>query len=196
MRTVCLELLAVQPGERILDIGCGPAYYRKNLPEDEYFGFDTDERYIKYAQSRFAAKGTFICDEFDRQHAHTLGKFDCVILMGLLHHLDDVACSDLLALTASSLKSQGRVMALDTVIHDRQNYFERRMAESDRGQYVRRPEDFKSLAYPAFSTISGRLIHAWWIPSIYWAMILKNPRAAGVPAPSDRGAGGALSQVN
>ena len=175
-RNRCLELLAVKSGERVLDIGCGPAYYRRHLPEIEYFGFDTDARYIEHARSHFGHNGTFFCDEFGPKHPHGLGQFDCVILMGLLHHLVNQYCNETLALIASSLRPSGRVLALDTAIHSDQSYFEKRFAQSDRGNFVRRPEEFESLAVRHFSNVHGQLIRAWWIPSIYWAMVLKEPR--------------------
>lgn len=175
VRTVCLEMLNIQPGEKILDIGCGPAYYLNKMPEVEYFGFDTDQRYIDYARAQYGHRGTFFCDVFNNQNAKLFDNFDCVMLMGLLHHLDDDSCFTLLNLVASKLKSTGRVIALDTTMHQDQNRFDKYLAKNDRGQYVRKPDEFRALADSSFSSVKGQLIRAWWMPSIYWVMVLRHP---------------------
>ena len=175
MRDVCLRIVDLQPGERVLDIGCGPAYYVKKMPPIEYIGFDTDSRYIEYARSRFSSHGTFFCGEFGEEQTQSLGRFDCVMLMGLLHHLDDAACSRLLALVGSVLKPSGRVVALDTTVHNSQHPFSRYLAIHDRGKYVRQPTEFLRLAEASFKSVTGNLPTAWWVPSIYWCMVLQDP---------------------
>ena len=174
-RDACLRIIDLQPGERVLDIGCGPAYYLKKMPSLEYVGFDTDRRYIEYARSRFSSYGKFFCKEFSEEQSQVLGRFDCVMLMGLLHHLDDTACSRLLALVGSVLKPSGRVVALDTIVHHGQDPFSRYLAIHDRGQYVRKPTEFVRLAELSFESVTGNLLKAWWVPSIYWCMVLQQP---------------------
>jgi 2-polyprenyl-3-methyl-5-hydroxy-6-metoxy-1,4-benzoquinol methylase len=175
MRKVCIELLAPQVGERILDLGCGTAYYLSQMPELEYHGFDIDERYIKHARARFGSRGNFYCQQFREDQAQRLGQFDGVMLLGILHHLDDDACNHLLNLTASVLAPEGRVIALDTVVHDGQNKFEHFLARSDRGKYVRRPAEFMSLANKAFGSVDCGVEKSRWIPSIVCYMILGKP---------------------
>ena len=82
MRSLCLALLEPQPGQRIVDIGCGPAYYLADLPAVDYHGFDTDARYIDHARKRFGSRGRFYVEPFTQMHADTLGPFDRVLLMG------------------------------------------------------------------------------------------------------------------
>lgn len=176
MRDDCLRMLAAQPEERILDIGCGPAYYLPQMPRVEYHGFDTDEAYIRHARKRYGHRGNFYCAQFTSEAAQQLGKFDGVLLMGLLHHLDDDECGRLLGLLASLLRPEGRLIALDTTVHDEQNKLESWLARGDRGQYVRTPTAFTKLARQHFGQVSGHLAVQWHIPSIYWAMEMRVPR--------------------
>jgi len=178
MRSVCVKLLSPQVGDRILDVGCGPAYYLSHMPEIEYHGFDTDERYIKSARARFGSRGNFYCQHFREEQAKRLGQFDGVLLLGILHHLDDDACNHLLNLTASVLAPEGRVIALDTVLHNGQNKFEHLLAMRDRGKYVRRPDELMALADRAFESVDGGVENTRWVPSIVLYMILKRPRLA------------------
>jgi SAM-dependent methyltransferase len=176
MREICLEMLAPQAGERILDVGCGPAYYLGDLPKVEYYGFDTDQRYIEHARSRFGDRATFFAEEYTRAHAERLGKFDGILLMGLLHHLDDATAHELLAVAADSLKPGGRVVALDTTVHSGQSWWEHRFALGDRGQFVRTPEAFTALARAHFGEVGGQLRpEGSWVPDCHWIMTLRSP---------------------
>ena len=165
----------------MLDVGCGPAYYLADMPTVDYHGFDTDARYIEHARHRFGDRGHFYCEPFTGEQAERLGTFDRVMLMGLLHHLDDTECHELLELVGRVLKPGGIAVALDTVLHSGQNSFESLLAENDRGEYVGQPEAFSALAEKHFASVEGRLSDAWWVPSIFWAMTIKDPRRAEAP---------------
>lgn len=183
MRSTCLSLLAPQAGERILDIGCGPAYYLDDMPQVDYHGFDTDAAYITHARARFGHRATFYCELFTAEHAARLGQFDGVFLMGLLHHLNDAECRATLALVAGCLKPEGRVIALDTTVHQAQNPLEHLIAVKDRGEYVRRPEQFEALARESFRAVEGSLTQERLIPSVYWTMSMRSPINAGPADP-------------
>src|ERR1044072_5284944 len=51
--------IRAQPGDRGLDIGCGPAALLDHLGDVEYVGYDPAPAYIERARSRFGARGTF-----------------------------------------------------------------------------------------------------------------------------------------
>lgn len=179
MRSLCLALLEPEPGQRIVDIGCGPAYYLAELPSVDYHGFDTDARYIDHARKRFGSRGRFYVEPFTRRHADALGPFDGVLLMGLLHHLNDSECAALLGLLSQCLRPGGRVVTLDTVVHDRQGSAQRWLALNDRGEHVRSPSGFEALAKSHFSDVEGTLPSLPRVPSIYYAMVLKNGVSPG-----------------
>ena len=54
------EIIRIEPGLRIVDIGCGPADILEYLPGVDYVGFDHSESYIASARSRFGERGRFI----------------------------------------------------------------------------------------------------------------------------------------
>ena len=176
MRNTCIELLSPKEGERILDVGCGTAYYLRQMPEVDYHGFDIDHRYISHARAHLGNRGKFYCQPFEEKQARQLGRFDAVMLIGILHHLDDDGCDRLLDLAASVLGPEGRVITIDTVFHAGQNWFERLLANNDRGKHVRRPEKFLALAERAFESVDCSVENRRWIPSIVCYMILRHPR--------------------
>ncbi|HZO17255.1 MAG TPA: methyltransferase domain-containing protein [Polyangiaceae bacterium] len=172
----CLDELDARPGQRVLDVGCGPAYYLERLaPGVEYHGFDTDERYIGWATDRFGARARFYCDTYGERHLAELGHFDRVLLMGLLHHLDDREANALLALIARALAPGGRVVTLDTCYDDRLSSLERWLASQDRGRHVRETRAFDEMASRHFQNVRGNLI-ALRMPMRLWLMTMSERR--------------------
>jgi len=177
-RLQCIEALDARPGEKILDIGCGPAYYFDALPACEYYGFDTDSRRIALAQKNFGSRGTFRDVPFEEKHARELAPFDKVLLLGLLHHVDDEVAAHLLDMIARSLRPSGRVVALDTAFFEGQSPLARFIAKNDQGDYVRTPKAFLKLAAASFDRIESRIIgDTWRMPASHFMMILQAPKS-------------------
>jgi SAM-dependent methyltransferase len=158
IRHRCLDEAELKPGDRVLDVGCGPAYYFDRLPEVSYVGFDTSEPYVAHARKRYGDRGTFRCEVLTEAHLPDLGDFDAVLLFGLLHHLDDEQCATLLDLAARALAPGGRVISCDPTLHDGQNRVSRWMSENDRGEYVRTPQAFEALARASFGEVDVHLL--------------------------------------
>jgi SAM-dependent methyltransferase len=179
IRYRCLDEAALKPGDRVLDMGCGPAYYFDRLPEVKYVGFDTFEPYIAYARRRFGERGDFRCESFTAEHLAQLGQFDAVLLFGLLHHLDDTQCATLLDLSARALKPGGRVVSCDTTLHEGQHRVSRWMSENDRGEYVRRPESYDSLARARFGELETHVLDTLTrVPTSIYMMRMAAPQAS------------------
>ena len=53
------EYVKAQPGEKVLDIGCGPGDILEYLPDVKYTGFDLSPEYIEAAKKRFGERGRF-----------------------------------------------------------------------------------------------------------------------------------------
>jgi SAM-dependent methyltransferase len=176
IRYRCLDEAELKPGERVLDVGCGPAYYFGRLPEVDYVGFDTSEPYVTYARRRYGDRGDFRCEVLAAEHLSELGQFDAVLLFGLLHHLDDAQCATLLDLSARALTPGGRVVSCDTALHQGQNRVSRWMSKNDRGEYVRRPESYDSMARASFGELETHLLDSLtWVPTSIYMMRMAAP---------------------
>jgi SAM-dependent methyltransferase len=178
-REQCVRALAPRAGQRILDIGCGPAYYLNALPPCEYYGFDTDRAQIASAREHFGDRGTFFDEPFTERHCEKLGQFDGVMLLGLLHHLDDRECETLLGLVVRSMRPGARVVTLDTAFFQGQSALAAAIAKRDRGKFVRPAERFREMAERAFEKVETRIVgDTLRMPASHFMMVLERPRRA------------------
>lgn len=111
--------LCLRGKKRILDVGCGfglfGCYFSSMYPEIEYCGYDLNERRIERAN--LAAKrlglGNAQFKVGDARDLEIDQEYDAVMMVDLLHHIDDGAKSVLLEICASHLAPDGRLIIKD-----------------------------------------------------------------------------------
>lgn len=152
------------PGMRILDIGCGPADILAFLGSVDYWGFDVSKIYIDRAQNRFGERGHFISRQLHFEDIAALPKFDVVLALGLLHHLDDSTAVSVLQLGHAALKPGGRLLTVDPCLDPSQSSIARFLVRHDRGQNVRHQEGYQVIAQRVFESPHVEVRHQTWIP--------------------------------
>jgi SAM-dependent methyltransferase len=155
-RSVYVErFVRPRPGDKILDIGCGPADIVDHLPQVDYYGFDINPSYIESATARYGARGQFYCQRVSEAKAYVdqVNSFDIALATGVLHHLDDAEAIELFQIAHRALRPGGRLVTFDGVYVDGQSRIARYLLSRDRGQYVRRPEGYAELARRVFGAV-------------------------------------------
>lgn len=173
--TVRRELVEefIRPGVacKILDIGCGTAEILNFLPSDvEYWGFYISAEYIDAAKRRYGNRGNFHCGLIDVAKLSELPKFDRVLALGVLHHLNDDEAGVFFEIADRALNANGRVVSFDPCFSDDQNSIAKYLISKDRGQNVRNEIGYRKLAKRYFPKVKGVLRHRIWIPYTHWFM--------------------------
>jgi SAM-dependent methyltransferase len=146
------EYVRPAPGERVLDIGCGPGEILPFLPDVRYFGIDVSEPYIEAAREKYGERAEFQCA--DVRSADVPGaSFDVVMVMGVIHHLDDAGARALFELASGALVDSGRLVAIEAVWTAPQHPFARWMNRRDRGAHIRTEDGYVRLAQHAFAAV-------------------------------------------
>lgn len=150
----------------VLDIGCGTAAMLHFLPNARYVGLDLSEAYIARARERENGRGTFLVGRFDENAVRHLGPFDVVLMVGFLHHLDDGEAHDVLQSCRRVIVPGGRVITKDPAFVDGQSPIARWLIRKDRGQNVRTPAAYHTLALATFPSVTLEVVHKT-LPVLY-----------------------------
>jgi len=151
MQTVASEYIKAEPGEFIVDFGCGVAGILPFLDAIQYVGVDVDENYIERARHVHGERGTFMSADLLTVSSDAFPKADIVLVRGFLHHLDDGHAEAILKLAAEVLKPDGRLITIDPVKIEGQNPIARLLISLDRGSHIRFEKGYRALIEQAFS---------------------------------------------
>ena len=151
-RVLLREYIRPAPGDRVLDIGCGPGTMVPYLPGAEYVGLDVSAEYIEKARRRFP-HARFIWQSVDEDDQVEREYFDIVLALGVLHHLDDTEALTLFQIARDAMKPGGRLVTIDGVWTDDQSHIVKYLLSRDRGRFVRSEAAYRELARKVFSNI-------------------------------------------
>jgi SAM-dependent methyltransferase len=143
-----------KPGDKIIDIGCGPAQILTWLPDVDYLGLDINYAYIASAKRTHAGKGTFVVG--DTRSLWDDPRFrdaDIVVGLGILHHLGDDDASHCIRFAHRALKQGGRFVSLDACWVPNQGFLSRYIMSKDRGQNIRTEQEYCRLARKIFKDV-------------------------------------------
>jgi ubiquinone/menaquinone biosynthesis C-methylase UbiE len=119
-RRAVREALAIEPGERVLDIGAGPGFLAAELaacasPGGRVVGTDVSESMLAIAAARLGSAGDAEL-RFERADACALpfadASFDAVVSTQVYEYVEDIALA--LKELARVLRPGGRALVLDT----------------------------------------------------------------------------------
>ncbi len=145
-------------GDKVIDIGCGPAQILPWLPRVTYLGLDVSDAYIEAAKAKHGDGGTFVVG--DTRVVWNDSRFrdaDIVIGLGILHHLDDAEAADCISFAHHALKDGGRFVCLDACWVTNRKPLATYVMSLDRGQNVRTEEAYRRLAEGVFRNVSTTL---------------------------------------
>lgn len=143
IRAVIRRELRPGRGLRSLDLGCGPGAFADVFLGDDYFGVDLNARYIDHA--RRTRKGTFLVSDA-RKIDLPDGRFDQILIFGLLHHLPDDYVRAVLAESTRLLAPGGRILAIEDIpAISRLNLVGHLIHNVENGEHIRPAEEYRRL---------------------------------------------------
>jgi SAM-dependent methyltransferase len=143
-------------GDKVIDIGCGPAKILPWLPDVDYVGLDVNPDYVAFARRAHGSKGTFVVG--DTKSLWEDSRFrdaDIVMGLGILHHLEDDEAAHCIRFAHRALKHGGRFVAFEACWVPNQGFLSRYIMSKDRGQNIRTEQMYRQLAGSVFKNVNA-----------------------------------------
>lgn len=136
-----------------LDLGCGTGTLAPLFPPKNYLGMDIDASAVRYAKKRFPQY------QFKAEDATSLKlnrKFDLILIVGVVHHLNDKQVDMLLGRVKSHLKKEGKVILIEAIPPIfKWNILGLFLRKSDRGAFVRELRQYQRLVGREFRVLKS-----------------------------------------
>jgi SAM-dependent methyltransferase len=155
------NILGLRNGQKLVDVGCGPAQILNRLPTVEYVGLDISDAYIQAARTKFKARGgaNFLSGTVEDWTLNPLTyAADIVLANGVLHHLDDAEAKKILEFAYRILKDNGRFIFYEPCYLIWQSGISTYFMSRDRGQNIRSEQQWKDLASSIFPLVSTNIV--------------------------------------
>jgi ubiquinone/menaquinone biosynthesis C-methylase UbiE len=133
---VILREAALSPDAKVLDLGCGRGHLSPSFDADRYVGIDSSASFIAHAQRRHPGYEYQVMDA--TRLAFRDCSFDCVVVMGVFHHMDDETSKAALREIGRVLTPEGHCVILEPVpVRSRWNVVSHLVKRLDQGDFIR-----------------------------------------------------------
>jgi len=155
------DVLCLRDGQKLVDVGCGPADILDRLPAVEYVGLDISDTYIQAARAKFKTRGgaKFLSGSVEDWARDPLTyEADLVLTNGVLHHVNDDDAKKILEFAYHALKENGRFVFYEPCYLIWQSGISAHFMSLDRGQNIRTEQQWKELASSIFPVVSTNIV--------------------------------------
>ena len=143
IRAIIRRELRVGAGVSTLDLGCGPGAFADMFEGGDYVGADLNARYIEHARRK--CKGQFLHADARKLDVPD-GRFQQVLIFGLLHHLPDDDVRAVLNEACRVLAPGGHVLAVEDIpAISKLNLIGHLVHHAENGEHIRPPDDYRRL---------------------------------------------------
>jgi SAM-dependent methyltransferase len=151
------DWIRVAPDAHVLDIPCGIGSLLRHLgPDAVYVGADLDGRYLRHGAKSRRLRASYVRCDVTERWPFRAGSFDCVFGFGILHHLPDDQALFLLGEARRMLRDGGTLYTADPFRAEGQSWVKRTLLAMDRGEHIRRSNDYRRLVQSVFTEVSHR----------------------------------------
>jgi len=125
-------------------------------------------------KKKYKERGKFFCKRFSDKDLKKLPKFDYILLLGILHHLNDNQIKKLMILIKKILKRKGNIIIEDPIFVKNQNPIAKFIIKMDRGCNVKNKKDYIKLISKYFKKVESKIYHQKFIPYTWFVTKCKN----------------------
>ena len=161
-KVIDAEIKNLNDMSRILDLGCGTGDFSPCFYNFHYIGIDVEPEYIQYAKNTYNLDFRLMDGRRLRFREET---FDCITIVGVLHHLCKKSCLEIFHELKRVIKPGGIIIIIEDVeIGSRWDILGNIIRKLDVGNYIRTEEQWHKLISSNFNILKNYRIRSF-IPS-------------------------------
>jgi SAM-dependent methyltransferase len=150
--------IALQPEQKVVDVGCGTGSALEFLPLVNYFGFDPNPDYIRLARSRYGNRGEFFCGDAGSPQVRQCAQgADLFLSLGVFHHLTDQQIGEILNLARGCLRPNGCFVFYEPCFSAQDDWIGRLFMRLDRGKNIKTDDAWRALVSEYFGAIEEHI---------------------------------------
>ena len=139
-----------------LDFGCGAGQFSELFNPNNYYGIDTDIRYIKFCKN--SRKGNFSLISNPPHYNFKSKFFEQILISAVIHHINDKTLFSILKDLKRNLKDNGKIIIIDHFTKKHQkNILCRFLINLDRGNNFRNLNEIMSICSKHFKIKKSEL---------------------------------------
>lgn len=143
IKKVIKQELEIKKGEKLLDVGCGTGILSKMFSQGNYTGIDIDKKLIEFCKNAY--NNNFLVMSVENLR-FPLNTFDKIIIIGVIHHLNDRIAKKAFLEIKKVLKKNGQILLIEAIPPiSKFNIFGKVLREHDKGEFVRKPHEYEKL---------------------------------------------------
>jgi len=170
IKAIIRRELRVGQGLSTLDLGCGPGAFAPLFDGDDYVGADLNARYVDYAKKRY--KREFLHSDARKLNVPD-GRFEQVLIFGLLHHLSDDDVRAVLKEATRVVKPGGHILAIEDIpAISKLNLIGHLVHHAENGEHIRPADDYRRL-YNEYARVEREEILQSGICDYYAALLVR-----------------------
>lgn len=143
VRALARRHMALGTSARTLELGCGPGLFADMFAQGDYVGVDADPLAIERA--RRTRPGIFVVGDARRGLELPDGRFDQVLVHGLIHRLSDAEARTVLGEAIRVLAPKGMALVIEPVLASRRGWAGWLIARLAGGTGRRAPDAYRRL---------------------------------------------------
>lgn len=143
LKKIIREELNFKKGTRVLDIGSGTGIISPLFSNCDYVGIDMDKKLVDFSMRKYP----FSFRVMDAQKLDfSENSFDAVLILGVIHHLNNEQSEKVLNGVKRVLKKRGTALIVEAIPPlDKFNYPGRILRSLDEGHNIRKLEEYESI---------------------------------------------------
>ncbi len=130
---------------KVLDFGCGTGSNSFIFDNKNYIGVDTDRKRIEFAKKIFPNYKFEVIGNNEGKLDVKTNSMDYIFISATIHHISDAIFHKYVKDFKRILKKDGRIIAIEPVLHRKHKFKNIFMDYFDDGKYIRTEEEYKKL---------------------------------------------------